>query len=104
MSNAIIQSWQADHTYAPGDVVLHNGSAYHKLDDGDNTEPDAVGGGWQALENSNAVQFNIIAARFNSYEARRDAHLAAMAAARSSAHTKLQALGLTAEELKALGL
>lgn len=38
--------WDAGTTYQPGDVVQHQGKLYRKVDDGDNSEPDAVPGGW----------------------------------------------------------
>jgi len=38
--------WSADAVYQPGDLVQHQGKLYRKADDKDNTEPDAVPGGW----------------------------------------------------------
>jgi len=41
--------WRPDVTYAPRSVVLHQGRRYLKLDDGDNSMPDTVDGGWELL-------------------------------------------------------
>lgn len=41
--------WQEGVVYDPGTVVIHRGSRYLKLNDGDNTMPDAVPGGWEAV-------------------------------------------------------
>jgi hypothetical protein len=39
--------WDASATYAAGDLVTHNGIKYRKMDDGDNSVPDDVPGGWE---------------------------------------------------------
>ena len=44
-----IAEWQSGIVYDPGTVVTHRGSRYLKLDDGDNSMPDAVPGGWVAV-------------------------------------------------------
>ena len=100
--NTIIEDWKQDQQYSPSTVVLYNGVTYQKLNDGDNTEPDAVGGGWQVLENSNVAEYNAIAQSFSSHEQRVIDHQKAVAAAKASAEAKLAALGLTVEEVKAL--
>jgi hypothetical protein len=41
--------WVSGVTYAPDALVQHHGVRYRKLNDGDNTEPDGVGGGWVAV-------------------------------------------------------
>jgi hypothetical protein len=41
--------WDASATYAAGDLVTHNGVKYRKLNDGDNSAPDDVPGGWEAV-------------------------------------------------------
>lgn len=41
--------WKAGEVYEPGTVVIHQGDRYLKLDDGDNSMPDAVAGGWEQL-------------------------------------------------------
>ena len=41
--------WDAATTYKLGDVVTHNGKAYRKSDESDNTEPDDVPGGWEEV-------------------------------------------------------
>jgi hypothetical protein len=99
-----MNTWKQGDIYDPGAVVGHQGQAYRKLDDGDNSPPDAVPGGWELLQNSNLQQYEVIEAALGSYEQRRDAHIAAVAAAKASAEAKLKALGLTVEELQALGL
>ena len=99
-----METWKPDTGYSPGTVVLHQGKVYRKANDYDQTMPDDKAGGWEEVPNNNLQQFENIEASFNSYEQRRDAHLAAVAAAKASAEAKLTALGLTVEELQALGL
>jgi hypothetical protein len=41
--------WDASASYAAGDLVTHNGVKYRKLNDGDNSAPDDVPGGWEAV-------------------------------------------------------
>jgi hypothetical protein len=99
-----MHTWKAGTNYAPGDVVLHEGKTYQKLDDGDQTRPDEVPGGWLELRTPDVQQYLTIEASLTSYEQRRDAHQAAMKVAKASALKKLEALGLTVEELQALGV
>ena len=99
-----MNTWKQGNIYDSGSIVEHRGEAYRKLDDGDNSPPDAVPGGWELLQNNHLQQYEVIEAAFGSYEQRRDAHIAAVAAAKASAEAKLEALGLTVEELQALGL
>jgi len=90
-----IAAWQAGTTYTAGTIVTHNGGVYQKADDGDNTEPDAIAGGWSVLENSNVAEFNAIASSFSTYEERVRKHKAATLA-------KLHAAGLDPDEVKAV--
>ena len=43
---AVVPEWMPDVTYATGDHVKHEGKVYQKADDGDNSPPDDVPGGW----------------------------------------------------------
>jgi hypothetical protein len=92
--------------YTAGDLVQYNGKLYQKDNDNDQTAPDDVPGGWSLIpdDRNNLSQFNAIAQSFGSYEQRVQQHKAKVAADRKSAESKLEALGLTADELKALGL
>jgi hypothetical protein len=92
-----IQNWQSDATYETNAVVLHNGEAYFKLDDSDQSEPDHIGGGWQLVPNSNATEYTAIEASFSSYEERKAKHQAEV-------RQKLAAAGLEpADVLAVLG-
>jgi hypothetical protein len=90
-----IAAWQAGTTYTAGTIVTHNGGVYQKADDGDNTEPDAIAGGWSVLENSNVAEFNAIATSFSTYEERVRKHKADTLA-------KLHAAGLDVDAVKAV--
>jgi hypothetical protein len=90
-----MHTWNPDTIYQPGDVVLHNGEPYQKLDDGDNSPPDHVPGGWLLVENNNLPDYQAIEASFNSYEQRVAAHRAEVLA-------KLQAEGLSPDDVKAV--
>jgi hypothetical protein len=91
----VIQPWAADVAYTPGTCVTHKGTVYQKLDDGDNTEPDAVAGGWSVLEDSNIEEYNAIATSLGGYEERVKLHKATVLA-------KLHAAGLDAADVKAV--
>ena len=95
-----------NYNWSPGLVVEYKGKLYRKLDDGDNSPPDEVPGGWSELpkDETNLAEYLKVETALNSYEAKRDAHKAKVAADRKSAEAKLEALGLTVDELKALGL
>jgi hypothetical protein len=41
--------WCSTETYKAGAIVTHKGVIYRKLDDGDDTEPDATPGGWEVV-------------------------------------------------------
>jgi hypothetical protein len=41
--------WEPGVTYEPGALVAYNGEVFLKLDDGDNTPPDRIPGGWEYL-------------------------------------------------------
>ena len=45
----VVPEWQPDIIYGPGDHVKHEGKVYLKDDDGDNSEPDDVPGGWSLI-------------------------------------------------------
>jgi len=97
--------WKSDVIYSPADRVVHGGKLYTKLDDGDNTAPDGVGGGWAEVEPLvDPSEFIAIETSLSSYEERVQQHQQALRAAKASAQSKLQALGLTVEELQAIGL
>jgi hypothetical protein len=100
-----IQSWTKDHLYSPGDLVQHGGRKWVATSSNQNNQPDDVPGDWEDVsEASNLDEFIAIKDSLDSYEARVTAHQAAVAAAKKSAEAKLTALGLTTEELQALGL
>jgi hypothetical protein len=44
---AAAQPWDSAATYAMGDVVTHNGKAWRKSDESENTEPSDSQSGWQ---------------------------------------------------------
>ena len=101
-----MQTWNDKTIYSPGTVVVHQDKLYQKLDDGDDTAPDSVPGGWEQIpdDRNNLTQYTAIESSFNSYEQRVKDHKAKVAADKASAEAKLEALGLTADELQALGL
>jgi hypothetical protein len=90
-----IEAWAADVAYQPGNLVTHQGVVYQKLDDGDQSPPDSVPGGWVIVENTNLAEFNAIATSFSSYEERVRQHKADILA-------KLQAAGLNPDDVKAV--
>ena len=45
----VVPEWMPDITYATGDHVKHEGKVYQKADDGDNSAPDSVPGGWDLI-------------------------------------------------------
>ena len=99
-------NWTNSLRYAAGTVVIHQDKVYQKLDDGDNSPPDSVPGGWVEVppERNNLAEYTAIEASLGSYEQRVKDHQAKVAAAKASAGAKLKALGLTVDELQALGL
>ena len=99
-------NWTNSKTYTAGDVVVHQDKLYQKLDDGDNSPPDDVAGGWVEIppERNNLTEYTAIETSFGSYEQRVKDHKAKVAAAKASAEAKLKALGFTVDELQALGL
>jgi hypothetical protein len=90
-----IKTWAADVAYQPGNLVTHQGVVYQKLDDGDQSPPDSVPGGWSPLENSSVAEFNAIATSFAGYEERVRQHKAGILA-------KLQTAGLNPDDVKAV--
>jgi hypothetical protein len=101
MSTAI-EAWQQGKQYDPSVVVTHNGKTYQKLDDGDQSEPDEIGGGWSLITASNVTEFNAIAQSFDTYEQRVIEHQQKLAKAKETALQKLSALGLSQLEVEAL--
>ena len=99
-------NWINSKTYTAGDVVIHHSKLYQKLDDGDSSPPDDIAGGWVEIppERNNLAEYTAIEASLGSYEERVKDHKAKVAAAKASAEAKLKALGLTVDELQALGL
>ena len=99
-------NWTQSQSYTAGTVVVHQDKLYQKLDDGDTSAPDGVAGGWAEIppELNNLAEYTAIEASLGSYEKRKAKYQAKVAAAKASAEAKLQALGLTVEELQALGL
>ena len=47
-AHQLIPDWVDGTTYKPGDLVEHRATVYRKADDADQSEPDAVAGGWVA--------------------------------------------------------
>ena len=98
-------TWTAEVIYEPGEVVLHQGKMYAKLDDGDNTAPDAVAGGWQEVRDVQAeglAEYQAIEASFSTYEERVKLHQAELALKRQQTIEKIKALGATDEDIAAL--
>ena len=99
-------NWTNSKNYTAGTVVVHQDKLYQKLDDGDNSPPDSVPGGWVEVppERNNLAEYTAIETSLGSYEQRVKDRKAKVAAARASAEAKLKALGLTVDELQALFL
>ena len=99
-------NWTKSQIYTAGTVVVHQDKLYQKLDDGDDSPPDDIAGGWVEVppERNNLAEYTAIEASLGSYEQRVKDHQAKVAAAKASAEAKLEALGLTVDELQALGL
>ena len=99
-------NWTNSQTYTAGTVVVHQDKLYQKLDDGDDSPPDDIAGGWVEVpaERNNLAEYTAIETSLGSYEQRVKDHQAKVAAAKASAEAKLKALGLTVDELQALGL
>ena len=92
-----MDTYKAGTTYMPGSVVLYDGKAYQKLDDGDNSPPDDIAGGWDELppERNNLAEYTAIEASLGSYEQRVKDHKAEVLA-------KLAAEGLDPSDVKAV--
>ena len=90
-----METWKPDTGYTPGTVVVHEGKAYTKLDDGDNSPPDDVGGGWEELATANVAEYQAIEASFSSYEQRKTKHQAEV-------RKKLAAAGLSETDVMAV--
>jgi hypothetical protein len=92
-------NWINSETYTPGDVVVHQDKLYQKLDDGDDSPPDDIAGGWVEvpLESNNLAEYTAIEASFSSYEERKAKYQAEV-------RQKLAAAGLEpADVLAVLG-
>ena len=90
-------NWTNSQTYTAGTVVIHQGKLYQKLDDGDNSPPDDIGGGWVEIppERNNLAEYTAIEASLSSYEDRKKAHRAAIL-------KKLTDAGLSPDDVKAV--
>jgi len=99
-----VTNWTSGKNYLTGSRVIHEGKVYEKLDDDDQSPPDDIGGGWRLLNVEGVEHYQSIASVLDSYEERVQQHQARLAAAKASAEAKLTALGLTVEELQAIGL
>ena len=90
-------NWTKSQIYTAGTVVVHQDKVYQKLDDGDNSPPDSVPGGWVEIpsERSNFAQYTAIEASLSSYEDRKKAHRAAIL-------KKLTDAGLSPDDVKAV--
>ena len=90
-----IPKWQRGVVYQPGVVVTYRGKVYQKLDDGDQSPPDNIPGGWKLIENTNLAEYNAIDRALGSFESRRDTHRAEVLA-------KLAADGLDPADVRAV--
>ena len=92
-----MDTYKVGITYSPGSAVLHDGKLYQKLDDGDNSTPDDVPGGWELIpdDRSNLKEYQAIEASLGSYEQRVKDHKAEVLA-------KLAAEGLDPLDVKAV--
>ena len=92
-------NWTNSKSYTAGTVVVHQDKLYQKLDDGDNSPPDSVPGGWVEVppERNNLAQYTAIETSLGSYEERKAKHQAEV-------RKKLAAAGLEpADVLAVLG-
>lgn len=90
-----VADWQEGVTYYSGQVVVHKGEAYTKLDDNDQSEPDHIAGGWALIEDADVAQYKVIADSLSTYEERVRNHKADILA-------KLQAAGLDPADVLAV--
>ena len=90
-------NWTKSQSYTAGTVVVHQNKLYQKLDDGDNSPPDDVAGGWVEVppERHNLAEYTAIEASLSSYEQRVKDHKAEVLA-------KLAAEGLDPSDVKAV--
>ena len=90
-------NWTNSKTYTAGDVVVHQDKLYQKLDDGDNSPPDDVAGGWVEVppERNNLAEYTAIEASLGSYEQRKAKHQAEV-------RKKLAAAGLEPADVLAV--
>ena len=90
-------NWINSKTYTAGDVVIHHSKLYQKLDDGDNSPPDDIAGGWVEIppERNNLAEYTAIEASLGSYEERKAKHQA-------DVRKKLAAAGLDPVEVLAV--
>jgi hypothetical protein len=91
-----METWKQGKAYGPGAVVKHNDNLYQKLDDGDNSPPDDIAGGWEPVSaENNLAEFEAIEASFLSYEERKAKYQADVLA-------KLKAAGLDPAAVQAV--
>ena len=91
-----METWKQGITYKSGEVVKHQGKLYQKADDGDNSAPDDVPGGWVAVSSeNNLAEFEAIETSFLSYEERKAKYQADVLA-------KLKAAGLDPAAVQAV--
>ena len=92
-------NWTNSQSYTAGTVVVHQDKLYQKLDDGDDSPPDDIAGGWVEVppERHNLAQYTAIETSLGSYEERKAKHQAEV-------RKKLAAAGLEpADVLAVLG-
>ena len=99
-----MHAYNCNHAYTPGEVVVHEGKVYSRDSNPGHSTPGTELCGWCEIpENQTNLQsYLAVEQSFGDYESRRDAYQAKLAADKASAEAKLAALGLTADEIKAL--
>lgn len=92
-----MHAYENGKTYTPGTVVTYDGKVYSKDNDGDNSPPDSVPGGWTEISgpNTNVQEYAAIEQSLGSYESRREQH-------KQDVMAKLAAEGLAPEDVKAV--
>ena len=90
-------NWTKSKSYTAGTVVVHQDKLYQKLDDGDDSPPDDIAGGWVEIppERNNLAQYTAIEASLGSYEERKAKHQAEV-------RKKLAAAGLEPADVLAV--
>jgi len=92
-----MHAYKNGKTYTPGTVVTYKGKVYSKANDGDNSPPDSVPGGWTEISgpNTNVQEYVAIQQSLGSYEQRAKDHKAEVLA-------KLAAEGLSPDDVRAV--